>query len=352
MKILVTGGAGFIGTELCRLLLSQPDVHILNVDCLSYAANLDGIRDLSVNDRYTFETGDVRDASKITALIEMFLPTAIIHLAAESHVDRSIDDSSDFISTNILGTQILLDSVLGYWKKLDFEEQKVFRFLHVSTDEVFGSLGEEGKFREDSPYRPNSPYAASKAASNHLARAWHQTYGLPVLITNCSNNFGPYQFPEKLIPLMIGNALEGRPLPVYGSGQNIRDWLYVEDHARALLMVTQKGRVGETYNIGGGSERKNLDLVKELCNILDRLCPSSSIRSYSKLISFVEDRPGHDLRYSVDDSKIRKELQWKPKWNFEMGLEKTVLWYLNNRGWMEKVKVNSYSHARRGLVSR
>ena len=351
MKILVTGGAGFIGTEVCRLLVSQPGIQVLNIDYLSYAANLDGIKDLSVNKRYTFETGDIRDGSRITALIEMFSPTAVIHLAAESHVDRSIDDSSEFISTNVLGTQVLLDCVLGYWKNLGSEEQKAFRFLHVSTDEVFGSLGEEGKFREDTPYKPNSPYAASKAASNHLVRAWHQTYGLPVLITNCSNNFGPYQFPEKLIPLIIGNALEGRSLPVYGRGQNIRDWLYVEDHAQALLMVTQKGRMGESYNIGGGSERKNLDLVKELCNILDRLCPSSDVQSYSELISFVEDRPGHDFRYSVDDSKIRKELGWKPRWDFETGLEKTVLWYLDNRSWMEKVKEKSYSHVRRGLAS-
>ena len=351
MKILVTGGAGFIGTEVCRLLVSQPGIQVLNIDYLSYAANLDGIKDLSVNKRYTFETGDIRDGSRITALIEMFSPTAVIHLAAESHVDRSIDDSSEFISTNVLGTQVLLDCVLGSWKNLGSEEQKAFRFLHVSTDEVFGSLGEEGKFREDTPYKPNSPYAASKAASNHLVRAWHQTYGLPVLITNCSNNFGPYQFPEKLIPLIVGNALEGRSLPVYGSGQNIRDWLYVEDHARALLMVTQKGRMGESYNIGGGSERKNLDLVKEICNILDRLCPTSDVQSYSELISFVEDRPGHDFRYSVDDSKIRKELGWKPRWDFETGLEKTVLWYLDNRSWMEKVKAKSYSHARRGLAS-
>ena len=352
MKILVTGGAGFIGTEVCRLLVSQPDIQVLNIDCLSYAANLDGIKDLSLNEKYIFERGDIRDGSKIAALIEMFSPTAVIHLAAESHVDRSIDDSSEFISTNVVGTQVLLDCVLGYWKNLRLEEQRAFRFLHVSTDEVFGSLGEEGKFSEDSPYKPNSPYAASKAASNHLVRAWNQTYGLPVLITNCSNNFGPYQFPEKLIPLVIGNALEGRPLPVYGSGQNIRDWLYVEDHARALLLVIQKGRIGESYNIGGDSERKNLDLVKELCNIMDRLFPSSGIHSYSRLISFVEDRPGHDFRYSVDDSKIRKELGWKPRYDFETGLEKTVLWYLANRSWMEKVKENSYSHARRGLASR
>ena len=351
MKVLVTGGAGFIGTEVCRLLVSEPSAKVLNVDCLSYAANLDGIKNLSENQRYTFETGDIRDGPKITALIGMFSPDAVIHLAAESHVDRSIYNSSDFISTNVLGTQILLDCVVRYWKNLELEKQKAFRFLHVSTDEVFGSLGEEGKFREDSPYRPNSPYSASKAASNHLVRAWHQTYGLPVLTTNCSNNFGPYQFPEKLIPLMIGNALEGRPLPVYGSGQNVRDWLHVEDHASALLMVLHKGRVGESYNIGGGSERRNLDLVTELCNVLDQLAPDSASQSYSKLISFVEDRPGHDFRYAIDDSKIRKELGWRPKWDFETGLKKTVLWYLANRSWMEKVKMKSYSHARRGLVN-
>lgn len=352
MKILVTGGAGFIGTHLCRILVSQPDTQVLNVDSLSYAANLDGIEELSASQGYTFQEGDIRDSPRMEKLIGLFTPNAIIHLAAESHVDRSIDDSSDFISTNILGTQVLLDCALGHWKRMESTEQTTFRFLHVSTDEVYGSLGKEGKFTEESPYQPNSPYAASKAASNHLVRAWHQTYGLPVLTTNCSNNFGPYQFPEKLIPLMIGNALEGRPLPVYGAGKNIRDWLYVEDHVQALMAVLEKGRPGESYNIGGGSEQKNLDLVLLLCAILEKLCPSSASQSYSKLISFVEDRPGHDFRYAIDDSKIREELGWEPKWDFETGLERTVGWYLGNRDWMEKVKLTSYSHARRGLVKR
>ena len=349
MRVLVTGGAGFIGTTVCRRLLSLKNVELLNVDCLTYAANLQMVKEFGKSERYSFKNVDIRDSAGVVELIKSFKPDAIIHLAAESHVDRSIESSSDFISTNIVGTQVLLDSSLGFWEKLDTRKKDKFRFLHVSTDEVYGSLGQDGQFTETNPYNPNSPYAASKAASNHLVRAWNRTYGLPVLITNCSNNYGPYQFPEKLIPLMIRNALEGQQLPVYGDGKNIRDWLYVKDHAEALLKVLLKGRAGETYNIGGRSERRNIDLVKFICECLDELIPKSLNWPHSQLITFVKDRPGHDFRYSIDDTKIRSELGWQPKYGFEEGLKQTVLWYVDNKNWMKGVMNNSGHNLRRGL---
>jgi len=350
MKVLVTGGAGFIGTEVCRLLISRPNVKVINVDSLTYAANLDGVNEFLTDDSYFFEEGDIRDSAKITTLLQSFAPDSVVHLAAESHVDRSIDDGSTFISSNVVGTQVLLDCALSYWRQLKRGKQAKFRFLHVSTDEVYGALGKHGQFSESSPYSPNSPYSASKAASNHLVRAWHQTYGLPVLTTNCSNNYGPYQFPEKLIPLVIGNALAGQPLPVYGTGENIRDWLYVSDHAEALLTVLTAGQTGEVYNIGGGAEKSNLDLVHLICDLLDHMVPDSPYGPHSDLVTFVEDRPGHDFRYSIDDTKIRRELGWMPRWGLEEGLRKTVAWYVANKGWMESLKRKSYSsHSRRGL---
>lgn len=349
MKVLVTGGAGFIGTEVCRLLVSQPNVQVINVDSLTYAANLEGVNELSTDDSYVFEKGDIRDSAKITSLLQSFAPDSVMHLAAESHVDRSIDDGSTFISSNVVGTQVLLDCALSYWRQLNLEKQEKFRFLHVSTDEVYGALGRHGQFSENSPYSPNSPYAASKAASNHLVRAWHQTYGLPVLTTNCSNNYGPYQFPEKLIPLIIGNALAGQLLPIYGTGENIRDWLYVSDHAEALLSVLLAGQTGEVYNIGGGAEKSNIELVHLICDSLDHMVPDSPYGPHSDLVTFVEDRPGHDFRYSIDDSKIRNKLGWMPKWGLEEGLRKTVAWYVANKEWMESVKNKSYNHSRRGL---
>ena len=349
MKILVTGGAGFIGSALIRFLFSETDHEILNFDKLTYASSLLSIPEqITSSGRYEFCKSDICDPSEVKEIIERFRPAAIIHLAAESHVDRSIDGPQEFIKTNVNGTAILLETVTSYWDALSENERNNFRFLHVSTDEVFGSLGTEGKFSEKTPYAPNSPYSASKASSDHLVRAWHHTYGLPTIITNCSNNYGPYQFPEKLIPLIITNAMKGKDLPVYGDGLQIRDWLHVEDHVRALYAVLLNGIVGETYAIGGNSEKANLDVVNTVCQILDSIVPAPTGKSYSDLIKFVADRPGHDQRYAIDASKIYNELGWKAQETFYSGLTKTVNWYVENRDWCEAIQFNNYDGQRLG----
>ena len=329
MKILITGGAGFIGSAVVRLAISQGH-HVVNVDALTYAACLDNLVSVADHPNYIIEQIDIRDRAGLDHLFAKHTPTAVMHLAAESHVDRSIDCPSDFIETNINGTFNMLEASRSYWKAQ--HRPDTFRFHHVSTDEVYGSLGPVGIFTEETRYDPRSPYSASKASSDHLVRAWHETYGLPIVLTNCSNNYGPYHFPEKLIPLMILRALDSKPLPIYGDGSNIRDWLYVEDHANALLLVLQKGIVGRSYNIGGGNECTNLKLVQKLCEILDSLCPRDH-GNYADLISFVADRPGHDKRYAIDSSRIRDELGWRPTVTIEEGLEKTVKWYLDNEEW-------------------
>lgn len=349
-NILVTGGAGFIGSNFIRAALDlHPDIRIINLDKLTYAGNPDSLRDVENDRRYTFVHGDICDAALVARLFAAQRPAAVVHFAAESHVDRSIDGPAAFIATNINGTFTLLEAARGYWRDLDAEAKSRFRFLHVSTDEVYGSLGADGYFTEETPYAPNSPYSASKAASDHLAHAYHHTYGLPVLVTNCSNNYGPYQFPEKLIPLMILNALDGKPLPVYGTGRNVRDWLYVEDHCRALLTVLAKGRPGEKYNIGGHNEKTNLDIVHTLCDILDARRPRADGQSYREQIAFVPDRPGHDLRYAIDASKIARELGWTPAETFATGIVKTVAWYLDNAAWCRRVTDGSYRRERLGL---
>jgi len=349
MKLLVTGGAGFIGSAVVRQIIAETDWAVINLDKLTYAGNLDSVAQASLSPRYRLAQLDILDGNGVRALLAREQPDAIMHLAAESHVDRSIDGPADFINTNIVGTYRLLESALSHWRELPAERQGRFRFHHVSTDEVYGSLGVEGKFHEASPYQPNSPYSASKAASDHLARAWHHTYGLPVVISNCSNNYGPYQFPEKLIPHMIVRALDGKTLPVYGKGENIRDWLYVEDHARALLAVLERGLVGETYNIGGNAERRNIDLVRALCTLLDEILPQSAARPHEKLITFVADRPGHDLRYAIDAAKIERELDWRPRESFESGLRKTVQWYFDNPAWCKRALSGAYRGDRLGL---
>ncbi|NOY83276.1 MAG: dTDP-glucose 4,6-dehydratase [Nitrospirae bacterium] len=349
MKLMITGGAGFIGSALIRYLISETDLHILNVDKLTYAGNLESLPGISSNPHYVFEQADICDAAKMQSLFKTHQPDAVMHLAAESHVDRSIDGPGAFIQTNIVGTYTLLQAARAYWETLPSEKKEAFRFHHISTDEVFGSLGEEGLFLETSPYQPNSPYAASKSSSDHLLRAWHHTYGLPILITNCSNNYGPYQFPEKLIPLMILNAKAGLPLPVYGRGQHVRDWLYVDDHVRALYRVLTKGQIGETYNIGGNNEMSNLGVVETLCTLMDELLPSA--RPYKDLIQFVGDRPGHDLRYAIDASKIEKTLGWQPTETFKSGLRKTVQWYLGASLWCEHVLEGNYQGERLGVAS-
>ena len=331
MKILVTGGAGFIGSAVVRLAIAKGH-QVLNVDALTYAACLDNVANLADHPNYAFEQIDIRDRAGLDAVFAKHSPDAVMHLAAESHVDRSIDGPADFIETNINGTFNMLEAARIYWQAQSRPDY--FRFHHISTDEVFGSLGSTGMFTEDTPYDPRSPYSASKASSDHLVRAWHETYGLPVVLTNCSNNYGPYHFPEKLIPVVILNALAGKPLPIYGDGGNIRDWLYVEDHADALLLVLAKGAVGRSYNIGGENERTNLELVKTLCGILDRLRPRDRGR-YADLITFVKDRPGHDARYAIDPARIRDELGWRPSVTVEEGLEKTVQWYLDNGSWWQ-----------------
>jgi len=348
MRVLVTGGAGFIGSAVCRYLVAEQNVQVLNVDKLTYAANLNSLEPIAGHENYAFEKADIGDAEKMRKVFAEFAPDAVIHLAAESHVDRSITGSGAFIETNILGTHILLEAVRDYWSQLSGERREKFRFVHVSTDEVYGSLGDKGLFDEQTPYDPSSPYAASKAAADHLAMAWHRTYGLPVIISNCSNNYGPYQFPEKLIPLMILNARDGKPLPVYGDGSNVRDWLYVYDHVRALYLMLTKGRIGETYNIGGRSEKTNHDVAWQLCGLMDRYHPEGA--PHDRLIEFVTDRPGHDYRYAINAEKIESELGWRSEETFETGIEKTVTWYLANQAWWEPLRKNNYKGERLGLI--
>jgi dTDP-glucose 4,6-dehydratase len=331
--VIVTGGAGFIGSALVRYIVRSSESAVVTVDNLTYAGTLDALAAVEGHPRHRFVEADIRDSAGITSLLRRYRPQAIIHLAAETHVDRSISDPVPFVDTNVVGTCVLLEAARAYWNELDERERTAFRFLHVSTDEVFGSLGAEGCFTEDSPYRPNSPYSASKAAADHLVRAWHHTYGLPVLVTNCSNNYGPFQYPEKLIPVLILNAVAGQPLPVYGTGGNVRDWLHVDDHANALWTVLCGGRPGETYNIGADSPRTNLEIARSLCGSLDELLPDSPHRPHSSLIRFVEDRPGHDWRYAIDAEKLRTELGWKPRQSLEAGLRTTVAWYLENVAW-------------------
>jgi dTDP-glucose 4,6-dehydratase len=349
MKVLVTGGAGFIGSAVIRHILSHTDDSVVNVDKLTYAGNLESLAAVSGSERYRFEQVDICDQAALERVFAAHRPDAVMHLAAESHVDRSIEGPAAFVQTNIVGTYTLLEACRQYWQGLRGAARDAFRFHHVSTDEVFGDLeGPEGLFTESTPYAPSSPYSASKASSDHLVRAWYRTYGLPVLLTNCSNNYGPYHFPEKLIPLMILNALEGKPLPVYGRGDQVRDWLYVEDHARALCQVMARGRLGETYNIGGHNEKSNLQVVESLCDLLQELAPVAQ-RRYRDLITFVQDRPGHDHRYAIDAGKIERELGWAPRETFESGLRKTVQWYLDNQNWCARVQDGSYQRERLGL---
>ena len=349
MKVLVTGGAGFIGSAVIRHILSQTGDSVVNVDKLTYAGNLESLAAVSDSERYRFEQVDICDQAALERVFAAHRPDAVMHLAAESHVDRSIEGPAAFVQTNIVGTYTLLEACRQYWQGLTGAARDAFRFHHVSTDEVFGDLeGPEGLFTESTPYAPSSPYSASKASSDHLVRAWYRTYGLPVLLTNCSNNYGPYHFPEKLIPLMILNALEGKPLPVYGRGDQVRDWLYVEDHARALCQVIARGRLGETYNIGGHNEKSNLQVVESLCDLLQELAPVAQ-RRYRDLITFVQDRPGHDHRYAIDAGKIERELGWTPRETFESGLRKTVQWYLDNQTWCARVQDGSYQRERLGL---
>lgn len=348
MKVIVTGGDGFIGSALCRRLAGELDWNVLNIDKLTYAASPESVASVASKVNYRFLKADICDAHAMAGAFAQFQPDAVMHLAAESHVDRSITGSAPFVQTNVVGTHVMLEAARGYWSKLPSERQAVFRFLHVSTDEVYGALGETGAFAEETPYDPRSPYAASKAAADHLVSAWHETYGVPTIITNCSNNYGPWHFPEKLIPLVILNALDGRKLPVYGDGGHVRDWLFVGDHVDALILVLQRGRPGETYNVGGRSERTNLEVVRAICRILDRLRPIA--RPRSELIEFVPDRPGHDRRYAIDCSKIENELGWARKETFESGLEKTVRWYLDNETWWRPIRDKVYDGSRLGLV--
>ncbi len=345
---LVTGGAGFIGGNFVLKQIRERRARIVNLDALTYAGNLDTLAPVMDDPDHVFVHGSIGDRDLVRRLLAEQRPQAIVNFAAESHVDRSIDTPGAFIHTNVVGTFELLEAARHYWRELPEDERDAFRFLHVSTDEVYGSLGETGKFTEETPYRPNSPYSASKAGSDHLVRAYHHTYGLPTLTTNCSNNYGPYQFPEKLIPLMILNALEGKPLPVYGQGLNVRDWLYVEDHCRAIERVLEAGRPGEVYNVGGDNEKRNIEVVRTICRILDRLHPQG--RPHERLITFVADRPGHDLRYAIDAGKIRRELGWRPEETFESGIEKTVRWYLEHLDWCRRVTDGSYRRERLGVA--
>ena len=357
MKILVTGGAGFIGSALIRHIINNTQNSVINVDSLTYAGNLESLAEVESNERYVFEHVDICNRSGLDHVFEQHRPDVVMHLAAESHVDRSIDGPAAFIETNIVGTYTLLEASRAYWNSLDNNKKSDFRFHHISTDEVYGDLeGPEDLFTEETPYAPSSPYSASKASSDHLVRAWLRTYGFPTVVTNCSNNYGPFHFPEKLIPLMILNALDGKPLPVYGDGQQIRDWLYVEDHARALYLVATEGKIGETYNIGGHNEKANIDVVKTICKLLEELVPTNAHarkggnpKGFESLITYVKDRPGHDVRYAIDASKIEKELGWSPEESFETGIRKTVEWYLNNKSWWSRVLDGSYSCERLGV---
>ena len=348
-RVLVTGGAGFIGGNFIHHLVAHTEAEVANLDLLTYAGNPETLADIEGSPRYRFVQGDIADQVVVQQLIDDLRPDCIVNFAAESHVDRSIDGPADFIHTNIVGTYNLLDRALAHWRKLDDAGKAAFRFLHVSTDEVYGSLGDTGAFTEQTPYAPSSPYSASKAASDHLVQAWHHTYGLPTLTTNCSNNYGPYQYPEKLIPLMILNALDGKPLPIYGTGNNVRDWLFVEDHCRAIWHVVKNGIPGQMYNVGGNSEKTNLEVVDTLCTLLDELVPDAAHRPHAQLKKFVADRPGHDWRYAIDASKIRDQLGWLPQESFESGMRRTVQWYLDNRDWCEKVKEGTYEGQRLGL---
>ena len=357
MNIIITGGAGFIGSAVVRHIIENTTDSVVNVDKLTYAGNVESVDLVSYNNRYHFVQADICDGAAMTNVFEQYQPTAVMHLAAESHVDRSIDGPSDFMQTNIMGTFTLLEAARAYWSALPEDKKTAFRFHHISTDEVYGDLeGTDDLFTETTSYEPSSPYSASKASSDHLVRAWNRTYGLPVVVTNCSNNYGPYHFPEKLVPHVILNALDAKPLPIYGDGSQIRDWLYVEDHARALYKVVTEGVVGETYNIGGHNEKKNIDVVQTLCTILDELKPisgnpafsGSSMTNYNELITFVKDRPGHDVRYAIDASKIDKELGWVPQESFETGIRKTVEWYLNNENWWKRVLNGEYQLERIG----
>lgn len=348
--ILITGGCGFIGTNLVRLLMKSGQYRVVNVDALTYAANPLSLADLEDNPDYMFVKGNITDRALVSSLLDKHQPVGVLHLAAESHVDRSIVNAEDFVQTNVIGTYTLLEVSRAYWNGLPEERKKIFRFLHISTDEVFGSLGEDGYFTEETPYAPNSPYSASKAASDHFVRAFHHTYGLPTIITNCSNNYGPYQFPEKMIPLMILNALSGKPLPVYGDGSNVRDWLYVEDHCKAIKLAFEKGVAGKVYVIGGSNEQKNIDLVNQICSILDEIAPPEEVhqlheqglKSYKELIHFVTDRPGHDHRYAIDSGKITRQLGWQAEVGFEAGLRQTIEWYLRNPRWVDQVSGGAY----------
>ena len=350
-RFLVTGGAGFIGSNFIQLLLQQPDLQVLNLDKLTYAGNLDSLQSVADQPRYRFIQADICEAEQVEKIINEFQPDAIVHFAAESHVDRSIDGPAAFIQTNIIGTFNLLEAARKYWRELPDAAKTTFRFLHVSTDEVYGSLGDTGKFSETTPYAPNSPYSASKAASDHLVRAFHHTYGLPVLTTNCSNNYGPFHFPEKLIPLVIAKALAGEPLPVYGDGKQVRDWLFVSDHCAAIRTVLDKGRVGETYNVGGNAEKQNIEVVHAICALLDQRRPREDGQPRASQITYVADRPGHDRRYAIDASKLRDELGWEPAYDFERGIAETVDWYLANQDWVQRVLDGSYRLERIGAAA-
>ena len=349
MRFLITGGAGFIGSAVIRELINNTNHSVINLDKLTYAGNLQSLESVSSSDRYIFEKVDICDTKEVKRVFEVYKPDIVMHLAAESHVDRSIDDANDFIQTNIVGTYTLLERAKDYFSTLDKDKKDIFRFHHISTDEVYGDLdGTDDLFTETTSYSPSSPYSASKASSDHLVRAWQRTYNFPTLITNCSNNYGPFHFPEKLIPLVILNALDNKSLPIYGKGEQIRDWLFVEDHARALIKVATQGIIGETYNIGGHNEKKNIEVVETICSILDKKVPKN--KPYKDLITFVKDRPGHDVRYAIDASKIAKDLDWRPEETFESGLEKTIEWYLNNKEWWSAVLDGSYQRERLGQI--
>lgn len=348
MKIIITGGAGFIGSAVIRQYMASTEFEVINLDALTYAGNLESLIEVEDSPRYHFEQVDIRNIKELERVFNQYQPDAVMHLAAESHVDRSIDGPADFILTNIVGTYNLLDVAKKYWDSIEGDKKDHFRFHHVSTDEVYGDLEATGLFTEETSYDPSSPYSASKASSDHLVRAWHRTYGFPIVITNCSNNYGGYQFPEKLIPLVTLNALEGKPLPIYGTGEQIRDWLHVDDHARALRLVLEKGKTGDTYNIGGHNEKTNLEVVKTICALLDKLVPDSPHIPHEKLITYVTDRPGHDIRYAIDANKIAKDLGWLPEETFETGIEKTINWYLQNAEWCQHVQDGSYQRERLG----